>query len=95
MLKAWQCRQFPRRDSRQTFRSPEDTSIGAVPLQAAKWSRPGKRDTSRTSPMTAAAMTGPDGWTSTTRAARMNGAVRTPIMHRVMAGVAPHRFVRV
>jgi hypothetical protein len=41
------------------LRGPEDTSIGAVPLQAAKWSRPGKRDTSRTSPMTAAAMTGP------------------------------------
>jgi hypothetical protein len=30
---------------------PEDTSIGAVPLQAAKWSRPGNRVTSRTSPM--------------------------------------------
>jgi hypothetical protein len=41
------------------LRGPEDTSIGAVPLQAAKWSRPPKRDTSRTSPMTAAAMTGP------------------------------------
>ena len=33
------------------FRWPEDTSIGAVPLQAAKWSRPGNRDTSRTSPI--------------------------------------------
>jgi hypothetical protein len=41
------------------FRLPEDTSIGAVPLQAAKWSRPGKRETSRTLPITVAATTGP------------------------------------
>jgi hypothetical protein len=33
--------------------------MGAVRSQAAKWPRPGKRDTVRTSPMTAAAMTGP------------------------------------
>ena len=33
--------------------------MGAVPLQAAKRSRLGNRDTSLTSPMTAAAMTGP------------------------------------
>ncbi len=32
---------------------------GAVPFQAAKWSRLGKRDTSRTAPMTVAAITGP------------------------------------
>ena len=56
---AWQSRRFPRRDSRQAFRCPEDTSIGAVPLQAAKWSRFLKREASRTSPMMVAAMTGP------------------------------------
>ena len=39
---------------------PEATSIGAVPLQAAKRSRVLKRDTSRTSPMTVAAVTGAD-----------------------------------
>jgi hypothetical protein len=38
---------------------PEDTSIGAVPLQAAEQSRLANRDTSRTSPVTVAAMTGP------------------------------------
>src|ERR1019366_3930421 len=32
---------------------------GAVPLYAANWSRPGKRDTSATSPITVPAMTGP------------------------------------
>jgi hypothetical protein len=42
-----------------TFRFPEDTSIGAVPLQAAKRSRFLKREASRTSPMTVAAITGP------------------------------------
>ena len=52
MRMAWLSRRFPRRDSRQIVRWPEDTSIGAVPLQAAKWSRPGNRDTSRTSPST-------------------------------------------
>ena len=40
---AWLSRRLPRRDSRQIFRPPEDTSIGAVPFQAAKWSRLGKR----------------------------------------------------
>ena len=29
---AWLMRRFPRRDSRQVLRFPEDTSIGAVPL---------------------------------------------------------------
>jgi hypothetical protein len=33
---AWLSRRLPRRDSRQAFRPPEDTSMGAVPLQAAK-----------------------------------------------------------
>jgi hypothetical protein len=60
MWMAWPCRRFPRQDSRCTVRCPQDTSIGAVPLQAAKRSRLPKRDTSRTSPMTAAAMTGAD-----------------------------------
>jgi hypothetical protein len=32
MWTAWLRRRFPRRDSRQVFRFPEDTSIGAVPL---------------------------------------------------------------
>jgi hypothetical protein len=59
MWMAWLSRRFPRLLSRLTFRCPEETSIGAVPLQDAKWSRFLKRDTSRTSPMTAAAMTGP------------------------------------
>src|SRR5215467_14580049 len=59
MWMAWLRRRLPRRDSRWIFRPPEATSMGAVPLSAAKWSRPGKRDTWRTSPMTAAAMTGP------------------------------------
>ena len=35
MWMAWFTRRFPRRDSRQAFRFPEATSIGAVPLQAA------------------------------------------------------------
>ncbi len=56
---AWLIARFPRLLSRQTLRPPGETSIGAVPVQAAKWSRPGKRDTSRTSPMMVAAMTGP------------------------------------
>src|SRR5271156_6666651 len=59
MWMAWLSRRFPRLLSRRAFRCPEETSIGAVPLQDAKWSRFLKRDTSRTSPMTAAAMTGP------------------------------------
>jgi hypothetical protein len=59
MWMAWFTRLFPRRDSRQTLRFPEDTSTGAVLLQAAKWSRPGNRDTSSTSPSTIPAMTGP------------------------------------
>jgi len=33
---AWSSRRLPRRDSRQIFRPPEDTSMGAVPSQAAK-----------------------------------------------------------
>jgi hypothetical protein len=32
MWTAWLSRRFPRRDSRCTFRFPEETSIGAVPL---------------------------------------------------------------
>ena len=32
---------FPRRERRQTLRPPEDTSMGAVPLKAAKRSRVG------------------------------------------------------
>src|SRR5262249_3024736 len=43
----------------QTLRPPEDTSTGAVPLYAAKWSRLGNRNTWRTSPITVPAMTGP------------------------------------
>jgi len=36
MWMAWLMRRFPRSDSRQVVRLPEETSIGAVPLQAAK-----------------------------------------------------------
>jgi hypothetical protein len=36
MWMAWLMCRFARSDSRWTFRSPEDTSTGAVPLQAAK-----------------------------------------------------------
>jgi hypothetical protein len=64
MWMAWLSRRLPRRESRQIFRRPEDTSIGVVPLQAAKWSRLAKRDTSRTSPVTVAATTGPTPKTS-------------------------------
>jgi len=39
---AWFSRRFPRSDSRQMMRLPEDTSAGAVPLQAAKQSRAGE-----------------------------------------------------
>src|SRR5437870_8363045 len=35
MWMAWFSRRLPRSDSRCTFRLPEDTSIGAVPSQAA------------------------------------------------------------
>jgi hypothetical protein len=59
MWTAWFIRRFPRSDSRQTTRPPEDTSAGAVPLQAAKLSGPGKREMSPTSPGTAAATAGP------------------------------------
>jgi hypothetical protein len=38
---------------------PDDTSAGAVPLQAATWSRPGNRDTCRMPPITMPAITGP------------------------------------
>jgi hypothetical protein len=41
------------------LRFPEDTSTGAVPLQAAKRSRLANRDTSATSPITVAAANGP------------------------------------
>ena len=47
-------------------RPPEDTSTGAVPLQAAKQSGPGNRQMSRTSPITAAATAGPTPDTSVT-----------------------------
>jgi hypothetical protein len=56
---AWLSPRLPRSDSRQGFRPPEDTPAGAVPLQAAKWSRLGNRNTWRTSPITVPAMTGP------------------------------------
>jgi len=36
MWMAWPCCRFPRLLSRQILRGPQDTSIGAVPLQAAK-----------------------------------------------------------
>jgi len=32
MQAAWFIRRFPRNDSRQATRPPEDTSVGAVPL---------------------------------------------------------------
>jgi hypothetical protein len=59
MWMAWLGRRFPRRVSRRALRFPEDTSIGAVPLQSAKRSRLAKRETSPTQPVTVAAMTGP------------------------------------
>lgn len=43
----------------KTASLPEETSMGAAPLQAAKRPRFLNRETSRTSPMTVAAMTGP------------------------------------
>ncbi len=52
-------RRFPRSDSRQVLRFPEDTSTGAVPLQEAKWSLVGNRVTSVTSPITVPVLTGP------------------------------------
>ena len=55
---AWLGLRLPRSGSRQSVRPPEDTSAGAVPWQAAKWSRPGNRNTRRTSPVTVPAMTG-------------------------------------
>jgi hypothetical protein len=66
MWMAWLRRRFPRSDSRQVFRFPEDTSIGAVPLQAANRSRLANRVTSVTSPMTVPALTGPMPKTSVT-----------------------------
>jgi hypothetical protein len=36
MWTAWFICRLPRSDSRQATRPPEDTSVGAVPLQAAK-----------------------------------------------------------
>ena len=57
---AWLSLRLPRSDSRQAlFRCPDDASTGAVPLRAAKWFRPGNRNTWRTSPITVPAMTGP------------------------------------
>ena len=59
MWMAWfKCR-LPRRESRWTFLPPEDTSIGAVPLKAAKWCRLGKRATSPVIPIAVPATTGP------------------------------------
>jgi hypothetical protein len=59
MWMAWLMRRLPRSESRRILRFPEDTPAGAVPLQEAKWSRPGKRDTSAMSPVMVLAMTGP------------------------------------
>src|SRR5215470_8832451 len=39
MWMAWPGRRLPRSESRWIFRPPEETSIGAVPLQAANRSR--------------------------------------------------------
>jgi hypothetical protein len=39
---AWLIPRLPRSDSRRIARPPEGTSAGAVPLQAAKWSRSGE-----------------------------------------------------
>ncbi len=50
MWMAWLRMRFPRRESRHTFRPPEDTSMGAVPLKAAKRSRVGKRAMSPVTP---------------------------------------------
>ncbi len=55
----WLRVRFPRRESRHTLRPPEDTSMGAVPLNAAKQSRVGKRAMSPVMPTTVAATTGP------------------------------------
>ena len=56
---AWLRVRFPRRESRQILRPPEDTSMGAVPLKAAKGARVGKRAMSPVTPTTVAATTGP------------------------------------
>ena len=64
MWTAWLRRRFPRSNSRQAMRLPEDTPAGAVPLQAANRSFVGNREMSRTSPITVAATAGPTPKTS-------------------------------
>src|SRR5205085_2047399 len=59
MWMAWLRVRLPRRESRQTLRPPEETSIGAVPLKAAKRSRVGNQAMSPVTPTTVAATTGP------------------------------------
>src|SRR5215831_9273702 len=59
MCTAWLTRRLPRSDSRQIVRPPEETSTGAVPVQAAKRSLVANRATPATSPITVAAITGP------------------------------------
>lgn len=61
---------FPRRDSRHTLRPPEDTSTGAVPLNAAKRSRVANRAMSPVMPTTVAANHRPDAEDADGRGAR-------------------------
>jgi len=59
MCSAWLIRRFPARDSRWRTWSPEDTSIGAVPLQLANLSLVANRVMSPTSAKIRPAITGP------------------------------------
>ena len=64
MQGTWLIRRFPARDSRWRVCSPLEASIGAVPVQEAKWLRSGNRATSPTSARILAAPAGPIPWMS-------------------------------
>ena len=59
MCSAWLVRRFPARDSRCRTCSPEDTPVGAVPLQPANLSLAGNRPTSPASAGIRPAVSGP------------------------------------
>jgi hypothetical protein len=59
MCSAWLVRRFPARDSRWRTCSPEDTSIGAVPLQLANLSLVANRAMSPVSARIRPAVTAP------------------------------------
>jgi hypothetical protein len=59
MCSAWLILRFPARDSRWRTWSPEDTPVGAVPLQLANLSLAANRETSPASARIRPAITGP------------------------------------